>query len=175
LCRAYLGGTLALYALLCQHIGIQPHGTLFEGEIRTLQRLSTLSRQPGRNRSPSASADPGGAGLLLRRLSDWLLCRWRTDRASGPSGSKMSGAAPAPSSVPHHMWWQSWSSRGETVRRRIRHSRPFQMALWGVAIAATGMVLGDGVLTPAISGEAACSSAFLFPPPPRSLARGGLG
>ncbi|KAG2497281.1 hypothetical protein HYH03_004865 [Edaphochlamys debaryana] len=54
-------------------------------------------------------------------------------------------------------WWRACAASGPAVRRLVRRSRGAQLALWGLTMAATGMVLGDGVLTPAISVMSAVS------------------
>ncbi|KXZ41691.1 hypothetical protein GPECTOR_318g18 [Gonium pectorale] len=54
-------------------------------------------------------------------------------------------------------WWRQLSANGSTVRGALRRSRAGQLSLWGMTVVATGMVLGDGVLTPAISVMSAVS------------------
>ena len=50
-------------------------------------------------------------------------------------------------------WWQWGCADAEAVRGFFRRSRGAQLALWGVSVVATSMLIGDGVLTPSISGE----------------------
>lgn len=50
--------------------------------------------------------------------------------------------------------WYRWGAlSGSKVRRWFRSSQWAQRSLFVMSIIATAMVLGDGVLTPAISGE----------------------
>jgi hypothetical protein len=50
---------------------------------------------------------------------------------------------------PKHLSWL-----GTYLRNQLAHDKTAQKALLGMTLLMTAMVLGDGVLTPSISGEA---------------------
>lgn len=52
---------------------------------------------------------------------------------------------------------------GRYLRDKLSHSRAAQKALLGVTLLLMAMVLGDGVLTPSISGLCVCVSSALAP------------
>ena len=157
-----LGGTFSLYSLLCRKIGIRPHDVMFRGESRMMRHLGSSSTGGSQLRRTSGS---GTRGAGLRASGDGTLRRLSTtpqDTARGPdttltlatSASRVAGTvAPHPHpQQPRRVWWRRWAASGTAVRAALRRNRAAQLGLWGMTMAATGMVLGDGVLTPAISG-----------------------
>lgn len=68
------------------------------------------------------------------------------------TGAAASAAAQqAPGFIRGH-WWSLRTGAGARVRKWYRRSRGAQVALLVVVMVATAMVIGDGVLTPSISG-----------------------
>ncbi|PNW70308.1 hypothetical protein CHLRE_17g714450v5 [Chlamydomonas reinhardtii] len=161
------GGTFSLYSLLCRKIGIRPHDVMFRGESRMMRHLGSSSTGGSQLRRTSGS---GTRGAGLRASGDGTLRRLSTtpqDTARGPdttltlatSASRVAGTvAPHPHpQQPRRVWWRRWAASGTAVRAALRRNRAAQLGLWGMTMAATGMVLGDGVLTPAISVMSAVS------------------
>lgn len=85
-----------------------------------------------------------GEGKMHRNLSTLTVGR-RISQGGFGSGAGLGAGTGRP-------WWKRFAASGSAVRRFVRGNRALQVALWLMTIAATGMVLGDGVLTPAISG-----------------------
>ncbi|PNW70302.1 hypothetical protein CHLRE_17g714200v5 [Chlamydomonas reinhardtii] len=163
------GGTFSLYSLLCRKIGIRPHDVMFRGESRMMRHLGSSSTGGSQLRRTSGSGTRG-AGLrpsgdgTLRRLSttpqDAAAARSPdTTLTLATSASRVAAtAAPHPHpQQPRRVWWRRWAASGTAVRATLRRNRAAQMGLWVTTMAATGMVLGDGVLTPAVSVMSAVS------------------
>ncbi|PNW83786.1 hypothetical protein CHLRE_04g217350v5 [Chlamydomonas reinhardtii] len=161
------GGTFSLYSLLCRKIGIRPHDVMFRGESRMMRHLGSSSTGGRQLRRTSGSGTRGTGGL--RASGDGTLRRLSTkpqDAARSPdtltlatSASRVAAtAAPHPHpQQPRRVWWRRWAASGTAVRAALRRNRAAQLGLWGMTMAATGMVLGDGVLTPAVSVMSAVS------------------
>ncbi|PNW70301.1 hypothetical protein CHLRE_17g714150v5 [Chlamydomonas reinhardtii] len=163
------GGTFSLYSLLCRKIGIRPHDVMFRGESRMMRNLGSSSTGGSQARTLPRASGSGtrvaGLGVngdgTLRRLS-----ATPEDAARGPdttltlatsASRRFAGPAAPHPQQPRRVWWRRWAASGTAVRAALRRNRAAQMGLWGMTMAATGMVLGDGVLTPAISVMSAVS------------------
>ena len=122
------GGTFALYSLLCRAIGCNPYGAA-SGVETSFQGFN----------SDSANA---AAAHSVR---------------SGTSSDRQPPHQQHAEEVNKASWvkrlFRLHTGAGLRLRRKLQSSAWAQRMLLMVVVVATAMVVGDGVLTPAISGE----------------------
>ncbi|GLI60245.1 hypothetical protein VaNZ11_002289 [Volvox africanus] len=150
------GGTFALYSLLCRTIGIKPHGTrgshVPHHNRRVVGAEGTAGPKAAIERTCTApgSPDVGPADVVGPSESDG------DSSTAGDGGDGRRTARRA--------WWQYLAADKRKVHAWFRRSRRAQVGLWGVSVVATAMLIGDGVLTPAISVLSAVSGLRVVAP-----------
>jgi hypothetical protein len=127
------------------------------------------ARACNQHASPShfLTTNPGAGGTFALYS---LICRAAGFGPYGPSqpvdmhfltGGAGALASRLPRGATRGHWWSLQTGLGGRVRAWYRRSQAGQVALLVVVMLATAMVIGDGVLTPSISGESwSVSSTF---------------
>jgi hypothetical protein len=173
--RFFPGGTFALYAVICRACGIPAINSPALPSDKQLAKFSRLgpgtaagdtgeqqlaatstgsSCRPGLSRRSRAAAAAAGdrdeetGSRELEKPSPLAGGAAPTEpsRKPTPSGAAAAGGGALPEE-------RRLSCLGGWLLGQLGHKKYAQWVLLGATLLMTGMVLGDGVLTPAISGE----------------------